>query len=54
VPMKGGGELTEYEPPHQNMPPGYIHVSARAIEAAADLTPMAGGPLHPQRRRRKR
>jgi hypothetical protein len=54
VPMKGGSELTEYEPPHQNTPPGFIHVSARAIEAAADLTTMAGGPLHSERRRRKR
>jgi hypothetical protein len=33
--------------------PGLIHVGARALEAAADLTDMAGGPLHPQRRRRR-
>jgi hypothetical protein len=31
-----------------------IRVGASAIEAAADLTGMAGGPFHPQRRRRKR
>jgi hypothetical protein len=34
--------------------PGHIWVSARALEAAADLTPMAGGPFHPHRRRRRR
>jgi hypothetical protein len=33
--------------------PGFIHVGGLAIQAAADLTSMAG-PLHPQRRRRKR
>lgn len=32
---------------------GLIHVGACAIEAAADLTDMAGGPLHPQRRRKR-
>ena len=33
--------------------PGRIHVGGLAIEAAADLTDMAGGPLHPRRRRRR-
>jgi hypothetical protein len=32
---------------------GRVRVGATAIEAAADLTPMAGGPFHPQRRRRR-
>jgi hypothetical protein len=35
-------------------PPGHVWVSARALEASADLTPMAGGPFHPGRRRRRR
>jgi hypothetical protein len=54
VPMEDGSELTAYEPPYRNVAPGYIHVSSRAIEAAADLTTMCLGPLHPNRKRRRK
>ena len=46
----GAGQVVDWrEGPHR----GPIHVGAGALEAAADLTDMAGGPLHPQRRRRR-
>ena len=34
--------------------PGRIHVGGLAIQAAADLTTMAGGPFNPRRRRRRK
>ena len=45
------GEIVGHDKP--GPPPGRIHVGGLALEAAADLTDMAGGPLHPRRRRRR-
>jgi hypothetical protein len=52
VEVASWGDIVGHDKP--GPPPGRIHVGGLAIQAAADLTTMAGGPLHPGRRRRRR